>query len=213
LCHNYGEHSTQTSISDAVTFTTNAISVDELKALFTTHDPLTGLPARSLFLDRLEMGLVIADSGGTTCALLVLEVHPILGEGSPLSLSAADEVVREASNRLASFVRRSDTLARTGYMLFHILVSNIRQDTDIHFIAQKILELFDPPIDTADKTITVRVSLGICAYPCDGGGAVLVKNATRALELAKKAGANEYRIFQKQWPVISSESQALVTVE
>jgi len=213
LCHNYGEHSTQTSTSDAVTFTTNAISVDELKALFTTHDPLTGLPARSLFLDRLEMTLATADSAGTTCALLVLEVHPVLNEGSPLTQSAEDEIVHAASNRLASFVRRSDTLARTGYMLFHMLVSNIRLDTDIHFIAQKILELFDSPIDIADKTITVRASLGICAYPCDGGGAVLVKNATRALELAKKAGANEYRIFQKQWPVISSESKALVTVE
>jgi diguanylate cyclase (GGDEF)-like protein/PAS domain S-box-containing protein len=160
------------------------------------HDPLTDLPNRILFNDRLGLALTQANRNRTKAALLFLDLDRFKLVNDMLGHAMGDILLKEVAERLAGCVRHSDTIARLGGDEFTILLPMINDENDVSRVAKKVLQVLHKPIVLNGHEFHVTASIGIVMYPDDGEDAEnLMKHADTAMYRAKEQGRNNYQMF------------------
>jgi len=160
------------------------------------HDPLTGLPNRALFFDRLMIALANADRYQHRAAVLFLDLDRFKEINDSLGHSTGDALLRAVARRVRDTVRTVDTLSRFGGDEFTLLVSKIDQPEDAYKIARKILDMFREPFIVAGRELSVTTSIGVSVHPEDGLDAeALVKNSDAAMYRAKQRGRDNYQMY------------------
>ncbi|WP_341304962.1 diguanylate cyclase [Pseudomonas sp. TMP25] len=155
------------------------------------NDPLTGLPNRRLFFDRLQHAISNAERSGKLLGLLYVDLDHFKEINDSLGHAAGDEVLNNVAHLLGSVTRSGDTVARLGGDEFVILFDEVESHATLVGIAQKLLALLQNRLLIDGKDLQVRASLGISLYPQDGSDAqTLLQNADRAMYSSKRNGRN-----------------------
>jgi len=173
-------------------------------------DSLTGLPNRTLFLDRLNQVLNRAKRDGETAAVLFLDLDNFKDINDTLGHAAGDELLRQAARRLTDCVRGEDTVARLGGDEFTVVLQEIGSGNSAAVVASKIIQAFRTPFDINGHEMYALASIGITVYPDDGTTAdALLKNADAALYRAKSEGRNGYRFFTAEINALAMEQMRI----
>ncbi|HOO89425.1 MAG TPA: diguanylate cyclase [Syntrophales bacterium] len=161
-----------------------------------THDPLTGLPNRILFDDRLSLELAHAQRNGKKLAIMLLDLDHFKDINDSWGHTVGDEVLKITGRRLPGFLRKSDSIARMGGDEFLILLPEIDDAEDVLTIALKILDAFKEPFIVGVRELYTTPSIGIAIYPDDGTNPdMLLKNADIAMYCVKQEGRNNCRRY------------------
>ncbi len=153
------------------------------------HDTLTGLPNRTLLLDRLEQALHVAQRQGDTLALLFLDLDRFKEINDTFGHHAGDLVLQEIGRRLPQVLRESDTVARLGGDEFAVVLPEASAAT-AHIAAEKLLVALVRPCTVEGYRLDVGGSIGIALYPDHAGDvANLMRCADIAMYRAKRSGA------------------------
>ena len=169
------------------------------------HDPLTGLPNRLLFNDRLENAIELATRNEQRCLLLFLDLDGFKVINDTLGHAIGDDLLRTVGERLKNVLRSSDTIARLGGDEFVILAGSTKPDYAAQ-LAQKILEQLRLPIKLAEQTISISGSLGIAIFPDNGADPQqLMRAADMAMYTAKAAGRNRYHFYAEDMSTWAAE--------
>jgi len=159
------------------------------------HDPLTGLPNRLLFEDRLQNAIEQSARNSTRCVLLFLDLDGFKGINDTLGHAVGDELLRIVGERLRNVLRSSDTIARLGGDEFVILAGSTNPDYATQ-LAQKILVQLRLPIQLCGELLSVTGSLGIAVFPENGTDSQqLMRAADMAMYTAKAEGRNRYHFY------------------
>jgi diguanylate cyclase (GGDEF)-like protein len=154
------------------------------------HDPLTGLPNRSLFLQRVEESLAAGDAG-----LLYLDLDLFKQVNDTLGHAAGDELLRAVAGRLRAAVRDTDMAARLGGDEFAVLLEPLHHRGQAREIAQRVIDSIALPYDIAGRTVHTRASVGI-AYSGGRSAERLLEEADLAMYRAKKTSKGTFREFE-----------------
>ncbi|ARJ68223.1 signal transduction protein [Magnetospirillum sp. ME-1] len=169
-------------------------------------DPLTELPNRNLFLDRLLQALVLAGREGSKAAMLFIGLDGFKNINDSLGHWIGDKVLQEASRRFQSCLRQGDTAARFGGDEFTVVLSGVRSTSEVEAVVRSVLEALQEPFVVEHHHILISCSIGVCLWPGDGEDVeALMRNATAALQQAKQAGRNTFRFFT---PAMDARAQA-----
>jgi diguanylate cyclase (GGDEF)-like protein/PAS domain S-box-containing protein len=161
-----------------------------------THDVLTGLPNRMLFIDRLEVALAQAKRNKRKLALMMLDLDHFKDINDTWGHMVGDQLLKEVGHRLSGIVRQSDTVARLGGDEFVILLSDVEQMDYSDGIAETVLKSFRQKFVFGNHKLTSSASIGIAIYPDDCEDIdSLLKNADMAMYSVKMHGRNNYKFF------------------
>lgn len=130
-----------------------------------THDLLTGLPNRCLFLDRVAQALAVARRNGRLAALLFVDLDGFKPVNDKFGHPIGDQVLVEVAGRLARAIRESDTAARIGGDEFTVLLTGVGSQIDIMRIARKLTADLQRPYLIDRRRLSVGASVGIAVYP------------------------------------------------
>ena len=170
----------------------NLVKAQEKVARHTAfHDPLTGLPNRALFNDRLEHSLELAKRHGWTLAVMFLDLDTFKAINDTYGHDAGDSVLHTISTRLKANTRSDDTVCRYGGDEFLFLLMEVKNKQAVEKIAQSLLKIIQQPciVKKCDSVIRLSItsSMGISMYPQDGETADdLIKSADKAMYKSKK---------------------------
>lgn len=160
------------------------------------HDPLTGLPNRSLFYDRLELALAHSKRSKQKLAVLMLDLDFFKKINDTFGHAMGDKVLQGVAGRLKSLLRESDTVARFGGDEFVLLLPEIRDEEDALHVARRMHEAFHTPFLFDGQEILITTSIGIAISPEDGESIdALTKNSDRAMYRAKETGRDKYEFY------------------
>jgi diguanylate cyclase (GGDEF)-like protein/PAS domain S-box-containing protein len=161
------------------------------------HDPLTGLPNRELFMDRLEMALRRAERGQHHVAVIFLDLDRFKLINDSLGHDVGDQVLAAVADRLSGATRVSDTLARFGGDEFTILCDDVGDDADCLEVAQRLVVSMGLPLALQAGEVFVSLSVGIAVSRVGESGAVLLRNADIAMYRAKEKGPSRIEIYRE----------------
>lgn len=174
------------------------------------YDPLTSLPNRSLFNDRLRQMITSAGSRGQRAGLMLIDIDHFKVVNDTMGHPVGDQLLCQAAARLHASVRDYDTVARLGGDEFAILLPDINQGDDLGRIASNILEKFRESFLLDSQEVFISCSVGIALYPADSADANdLVKYADSAMYLAKRSGRNSFRFYSKDLTASAEERMRL----
>ncbi|MEH6650656.1 MAG: EAL domain-containing protein [Motiliproteus sp.] len=160
------------------------------------YDPLTSLPNRALFHDRLLHEITNCRRHGHRLALLFLDLDRFKHVNDSFGHSIGDELLKVIAERLVAEVRENDTVTRLGGDEFTIIVSELTQVSSITSLVERILEQMQAAIPLAGHQLHVGASIGIALYPEDGEDAeTLIQHADMAMYQAKEQGRNAFNYF------------------
>lgn len=163
------------------------------------HDPLTGLPNRRLFFDRLEHAIANAKRSGKRVGLLFVDLDHFKEINDELGHAIGDEVLCNMARLLSSITRTGDTVARLGGDEFTILFDQIEDGRILTGIAQKLLSHLQNRLLLGGHEVLVQASLGISLYPEHGDNAEsLVQNADKAMYRSKREGRNRVSLASQE---------------
>lgn len=161
------------------------------------HDALTGLPNRSLFVDRLEQALARADRHRGKIAVLFLDVDNFKVVNDSLGHEAGDKLLIEMSRRLRACIRPGDTVARLGGDEFTILLEEVYDLSDAVRVAERIAEELQAPFDLEGQEVFATASIGIALGDlAQSRPANLLRDADLAMYRAKDTGRAHYEVFE-----------------
>ena len=156
-----------------------------------THDVLTGLPNRQLLLDRLQMAVLDAESGGRAVAVIFIDLDDFKLVNDSLDHSAGDEALRLIAQRMRQLVSGSDIAARFGGDEFVIVSTEHTDEAGLGALVARIGADLSRPITVAGVEHVLTTSIGWCRYPDAGHDAeTLLKHADIAMYEAKRQGRN-----------------------
>lgn len=160
------------------------------------HDPLTDLPNRALFSDRLDQALASAKRDCQRLAVLFMDLDDFKPINDNLGHGVGDQLLQQVALRLRGSLRESDTVARVGGDEFIALLRNIHEQADCAAVAQKLADSLTHPFDIGGHVIQVSVSIGIALYPEHGRGDLeLLKHADEAMYEAKQGGGGRVLFY------------------
>lgn len=153
---------------------------------FAYHDQLTGLPNRSLLMDRLTQALAQAARQHKQVGLLLLDLDQFKSVNDRLGHAAGDQVLQEVAGRLSACIRSCDTACRYGGDEFVIMLPEIDGRANAEAVARKIRARLFAPYMLDHRVISLTASIGIAVYRSDGrDGSELIREADSAMYLAK----------------------------
>ncbi|EAU55744.1 diguanylate cyclase domain-containing protein [Mariprofundus ferrooxydans] len=160
------------------------------------HDQLTGLPNRTLFIDRLEHALAHASRNKDKVGLMFIDIDGFKAVNDNHGHDVGDALLCIIANSLTELVRDADTVARIGGDEFVIILEKLLSDTAIIQVAEKILNRFSVPTLAAGIACDIGCSIGITIGSDDSSSCnEIVKQADTAMYLAKTSGKQQYRIY------------------
>lgn len=155
------------------------------------HDPLTDLPNRTLFYDRLKQTLAQAKRHGRGVGVLFVDLDHFKAINDSLGHETGDALLKIVADRLGRCVRSSDTIARLSGDEFTLVLQDLNREQDAGHVAQKILEAVCQPAPVGNQQIPITASVGIALYPSDATDPdALIAQADRAMYRAKEKGGN-----------------------
>jgi len=160
-----------------------------------THDELTSLPNRALFLDRARQAVARTVRSEATFAVLFIDLDNFKVVNDSMGHAAGDELLMEIARRMRECVRGSDTVARFGGDEFALLLEDASVE-DAEMTARRIAEAMQRPCLIGRQSVYPSASIGICIFPNDGQDAeTLLKNADSAMYQAKDGGKSTHHFF------------------
>jgi diguanylate cyclase (GGDEF)-like protein/PAS domain S-box-containing protein len=158
------------------------------------HDPLTGLPNRALFLDRLEHARARSLRDGTTQAVLFLDVDRFKVINDSLGHRIGDQVLQTVASRLVGVLRPSDTVARFGGDEFTVLLESVHDAGEAAQTAERVLRALQLPMVAGGRDVVVTASVGLAVAEPGNAPADLLAAADIAMYQAKSRGKNRYAV-------------------
>lgn len=174
------------------------------------HDPLTDLPNRVLFHERLERALARAARGGRLVALMFLDLDGFKNVNDVHGHLVGDKLLQSVAERLRRCTRQGDTVARIAGDEFTIILEDMDEPSDVAVVAEKVLHQFQSPFAIDGLQLPVTTSIGISLYPMDAEDpAELIRLADDAMYEAKSGGRNCYRFHSPSLNVRAAERMSL----
>ncbi len=168
------------------------------------RDPLTELPNRALFFDRLRQALVEARRHSSRFAVLVSDLDGFKLINDRYGHETGDALLQVAAKRLRAATREGDTVARIGGDEFSALLARAASQEDASIVASRMVRALDAPIVVAGQPCQVGISVGIALYPGNGKDMdSLVAHADAAMYAAKRAGGKCFKFAGERDPDIS----------
>ncbi len=164
--------------------------------IMANYDHLTGLPNRSLLLDRIEHAMAASKRKNEAIALFFIDLDRFKQVNDSLGHEYGDRLLKEVSKRLGKSLRADDTLSRIGGDEFVVLLERFRDPQELGRIAQRFIELVQKPFTLNNNVVSIGASIGISLYPDDADdSAEFFRNADVAMYHAKQLGRNNYQFF------------------
>jgi diguanylate cyclase (GGDEF)-like protein/PAS domain S-box-containing protein len=175
---------------------TEGRQVEERMRELVYRDPLTDLPNRRLFEDRLSIALAQAHRYRHRLAVIFVDLDRFKQINDTLGHAAGDELLRAVARRLTSCVREGDTVARLAGDEFTLLLPGIHYAEDVATISRKLTDALRKPFSIDGTEVRVTSSGGIALYPEDGETEeTLVRSADTAMYRAKERGRDNFQLF------------------
>ena len=151
------------------------------------HDPLTGLPNRALFYDRLEHGLEQAKRHGWNLAVMFLDLDKFKQINDEYGHDIGDKVLLKIAERLKQNTRSDDTICRLGGDEFLYLLMEAKNEREVTKIIKKLIKVLELPCDDIGRNLVVKLSIGISIFPKNADNSEgLIKSADAAMYAAKQ---------------------------
>ncbi len=162
----------------------------------TYHDPLTNLPNRALFNDRLEHAIRNSQRRYQLTSVLIIGLDRFSEINDTLGHHAGNKILTAVADRLTNSVRANDTVARYSNDTFAIALENIQHASDAARVANKIIENMHQPFEVAGLELFITTSIGISIYPLDTQDPEnLINNAESTMRHIKESGCNKYQYY------------------
>jgi diguanylate cyclase (GGDEF)-like protein len=194
-----------------------AVAADRAEAEAETRrraltDPLTGLPNRVLFVDRIEHALTRARREGSRVAVLYVDLDRFKMVNDSLGHAAGDELLVAIAPRLRAAVRESDTVARLAADEFAVLCEGIHEDADALIVGDRIAAALLDLVPVGDRELFVTASTGI-AVTTDATetAEILLSRADAAMYRAKDAGRSRVVLYDEPAPAVSIDNLEIET--
>ena len=153
------------------------------------HDPLTGLPNRRLFDDRLAVSIAQGKREDGKIAVVFLDLDKFKDINDTFGHEGGDILLKEVANRLATCIREGDTASRIGGDEFVIILPNLRAYDEASIITKRILEKCKQPFYINNQEVKISASIGVSFFPQDGDDVTsLTRNADIAMYRCKEQG-------------------------
>lgn len=176
-----------------------------------THDALTGLPNRMLFMDRLEQSLVRAQRRNTLVGVMFIDLDRFKRVNDTLGHASGDALICEVAQRLRSATRAEDVVARLGGDEFGVVI-DVARISHVLQVVEKILGVVSEPYRIAERELFSSCSIGVSVYPNDGSdGTSLLKHADTAAFTAKNGGRNRFQLYDAAMNTMAEERLQLET--
>jgi len=197
----------------------NTLAAKAYRDQLAYYDPLTRLPNRALFGDRLSCTVERAQRYQESVAIVHIGIDRFKKINDTMGLQVGDRVIEEVARRIAGAVRSSDALGRGGHAIpgkarlvagqeawrdvsrlggdeFCIILTGLLEDDGAAVVAKRVLAAMQAPVVVGGEQLGLGLSIGIATYPGDGGEAQeLMKNAASAMNNAKAAGGNTFEFY------------------
>jgi diguanylate cyclase (GGDEF)-like protein/PAS domain S-box-containing protein len=190
-------------VSNSIDITLTKAAADEIQTL-AFYDPLTKLPNRRLFVDRLNQALVASVRSHRDGALLFLDMDNFKTLNDSLGHDIGDLLLQQVAERLLTCVRETDTIARIGGDEYVVMLEDLSEHAleaaaQAEVIGEKILSALNQPYQLAMHEYQSSVSIGVALFSNHNQSQEeLLKHADIAMYQAKKAGRNALRFFDPQ---------------
>ncbi len=177
------------------------------------HDALTGLPNRSLFINRLEHSLARSQRSQKQFAVLFIDLDRFKMVNDSLGHESGDALLKDVAARLKNTLRLEDTVARLGGDEFTILLEDLGHESEAVRLAERIIQTLEKPFTISGQDVYISASIGICF---GGAGASqttpleLLRDADTAMYKAKKQGKAQVAVFDED---VASEAAAQLRLE
>lgn len=178
-------------------------------------DPLTNLPNRLLFEDRLahallRMGRSNHQKVRERAGVLFVDLDGFKPINDSFGHASGDEILKSAAERLAAQARTSDTVARVGGDEFLVLLEDVQDVAACMAVARRILQALSEPFHLGGKELQITCSIGIVVFPDHGVGDHLIAHADAAMYAAKRNGGNSIVVFE---PHMGSDASAQLELQ
>lgn len=159
------------------------------------HDSLTGLPNRTLLLERIERALLRGRRESSLTCLLFIDLDDFKQVNDTMGHSAGDHLLVDVGNRLTRTLRRTDTAARLGGDEFAVLMEDAREPLDAELLAAQVVQALTRPFVLGDESVSLSASVGVATARDSTDAEELLGHADLALYAAKAAGKRQWRRF------------------
>jgi diguanylate cyclase (GGDEF)-like protein len=178
-------------VSMALTDVRTLAAVDEA-----SHDPLTGLPNRALFLRSVESAL--AKGQDDSVAVLFVDLDRFKAVNDTLGHTAGDELLKMVAARLAGCLREGAVVARLGGDEFAVLLERVRYPREAEVLAERVIDRLREPFSLQRSTVVIGASIGIALAGAAVDAQELIRDADLAMYRAKKDGGQGWALFEPQ---------------
>ncbi len=197
--------------ADRVAVAVSSVWRDEQLYNQAHFDPVTGLPNRLLFKDRLAREIVRCQREEGRFALLFIDLDHFKNVNDTFGHTSGDAVLRESARRISACVREADTVSRLGGDEFTVMLTHVQRPHDAVRVANEIVQALSREFDVGDQRSFLSASVGIAFYPNDGRSAEeLLKNADTAMYKAKAGGRAQAVYFEER---MNAETVARFTLD
>ena len=179
-----------------------SLGLKKLNSEFTENvllDPLTKLPGREAFDDRLMQALNQSQRFKKSFAVILLDIHEFRVLNEAQGYETGDKILIEVAKRLKSVIRQIDTMTRYAGDTFVFLLPQLAMPETAAYVAQRLLDSIVQPFKIDTKNIFITASIGVSIYPSDGQDIkTLLLNANNALHQAKICGQGRYQFYKQE---------------
>lgn len=173
------------------------------------HDPLTGLPNRTVLNDRISQAIGAAPRHGGQLAVMYLDLDGFKDVNDTLGHPIGDLLLQSVAKRLVGCVRASDTVSRAGGDEFVVLLTEEEQAADASIIAARMLKSVAAVHVIDGHRLHVTTSIGVAVHPGDGDDAeTLIKNADLAMYRVKENGRSAYQFYDAATAILPAVPSA-----
>ncbi|MWA09556.1 aminotransferase class I/II-fold pyridoxal phosphate-dependent enzyme [Streptomyces sp. BA2] len=162
------------------------------------HDALTGLPNRTLLLERIERALLRGRRESTLTCVLFVDLDDFKVVNDTLGHSVGDRLLVAVGSRLSRTLRRSDTAARLGGDEFAVLMEDAKEPVDAEILAAQMVQALSRPFQLSGDSVSVSASVGVATAVDSVNAEELLAHADLALYAAKASGKRQWRRFQQR---------------
>lgn len=186
-------------VAGSITDITEQRMTDEKIHQLAYYDAMTGLPNRTLLMDRFIVAAAAAQRKQRRVAVFFLDLDNFKTINDTIGHSFGDQLLQRVGEQLKCTLRKSDTLARLGGDEFIMLQANVKNMEEVSHLASRMLDIFKNPWVLDKREFFVTASIGISVYPDDGSDLQeLMKNADAAMYRAKESGKNNFQIYTQE---------------